>query len=290
MQDKAVVNIGRLQLQKANYEKPHLQFIQNMHPGKEYNILIIIFNVKKEEENYHCTFEKIDMEKVGDNSYQKYAYRKGSSRGSDITFSTKYGDKKLKNIEKQQFEKFLSELRKTSYEKEKNIFTSVKKCFNDNYNEIESRILNITENLERDVKNSLGISLRIDIGNDRKYLNDFQIIQDIILKAGTENKSKKHGVISEGHNNICSICYKEKETLYGFASPFKYYTTDKEGFISNFFDQKSSWRNYPICSDCAPALEEGKNYITTKMRRYFYGKEYYLIPRVVIGDDLELLM
>ena len=289
MQDKAIVNIGKLQLKKLHFDEPHQQYIQNMHPGKEYNILLIVFKVKKDEENYNCTFDKIDMEKVGANSYQKYAYRKGSSRGGDITFTTKYGDKKLDTISNQQFEKFVNLLKNSDYKDEIEIFESVGKCLSDSFGEIEGKILEVTKHLEKDVKNSLGLSFRIDIGSERKYLNDFQIVKDIILKAGTEDKSKKHGVVSKGHNKICSICYKEKETLYGFASPFKYYTTDKEGFISNFLDQKSSWRNYPICSDCAPAFEEGKNFVTTEMRRYFYGKEYYLIPRIVIGDDFELL-
>ena len=289
MQDKAIVNIGELQLKKLHFDEPHQQYIQNMHPVKEYNILLIVFKVKKNEENYNCTFDKIDIEKVGTNSYQKYAYRKGSSRGGDITFTTKYGDKKLDTISNQQFEKFVNLLKNSDYKDEIEIFESVGKCLSDSFGEIEGKILEVTKDLEKDVKNSLGLSFRIDIGTERKYLNDFQIVKDIILKAGTENKSKKHGVVSEGHNRICSICYKEKETLYGFASPFKYYTTDKAGFISNFFDQKSSWRNYPICTDCAPAFEEGKNFVTTEMRRYFYGKEYYLIPRVVIGDDFELL-
>lgn len=289
MQDKTIVNIGKLQLKKSHFIQPHQQYIQNMFPGKEYNILIIVFKVEKDNENYNCTFEKLDMEKVSDSSYQKYAYRKGSSRGGDITFTTKYGDKKLKAISTQQFDKFLSVLKDSTYEDEIVIFSSVKKCLNDSFEQIEEKILEVTNNLEKDIKINLGLSLRIDINGEHKYLNDFQIVKDIILESGTEDKSKKHGVISEGHNRICSICYEKKETLYGFASPFKYYTTDKEGFISNFFDQKSSWRNYPICSDCAPAFEEGKNFITSEMRRYFYGKEYYIIPSIFIGDNLELL-
>ena len=40
MQDKAIVNIGKLQLKKSHFDQPHQQYIQNMHPGKEYNILL----------------------------------------------------------------------------------------------------------------------------------------------------------------------------------------------------------------------------------------------------------
>jgi CRISPR-associated protein Csh1 len=78
---------------------------------------------------------------------------------------------------------------------------------------------------------------------------------------------------------------KQKPIIHGFASPFKYATVDKPGFVSGFFRQENNWKNYPICSDCALLFEMGKNYITANLARNFYGKFYYLVPKPILDTS-----
>ena len=68
---------------------------------------------------------------------------------------------------------------------------------------------------------------------------------------------------------------------------FKFYTVDKPGFVSGGFQQKDSWKNYPVCLECALILEEGKKYLGEFFDFNFYGIKYLLIPKFIINIDEE---
>jgi CRISPR-associated protein Csh1 len=58
---------------------------------------------------------------------------------------------------------------------------------------------------------------------------------------------------------------------------------DKPGFISGGFRQKDTWKNYPVCLNCALTLEEGKKYLGDNLSFNFYGFKYLLIPKFIKG-------
>lgn len=120
-------------------------------------------------------------------------------------------------------------------------------------------------------------------------MSDFKVVKDILLASGSQDKSVKYSVKSEGSNQRCSICFEVKEILHGFASPFKYATVDKPGMVSGFFEQKNNWRNYPICTQCSLEFEIGKSFITSQLNGYFYGKAYYMIPKTILESDTDAL-
>ena len=100
MQDKAIAAIGRWQLEEKKNLEPVDLYIENMFPGKDWQMLLLIFEITETNGELSCNYKGIDIEKVSaDNEgYRKYAYRKGSARGGDVTFTTKLGfpvDKKL---------------------------------------------------------------------------------------------------------------------------------------------------------------------------------------------------
>lgn len=281
MNDQAICDIGKIKIEESGYSSLYEQYVQNMFQGDEYLMIICAFQVTKVDENYNCKFLHAEIEKASENNYKKYAYRKGAANGGDITFTTKLSnpEKTYNTIMTKQIVKLLKSLTG----EEKNIFEALRIELESNV-EVINEIAEKFKQLDKKTAMRTGISFLFKIDDTDYYLGDFDFIKNIIIKEGTEGKSNKYDKISEGSNEICSICFQKKEKLHGFASPFKYYTLDKRGFASNFFKQEASWKNYPICSECAASFEEGYKCLNTSLKRTFYGKFYYLIPQVMIKD------
>jgi CRISPR-associated protein Csh1 len=288
MQDKAITQIGRWELKKIADKEPYQLYIENMFPNKDnYDMVIIAFHVAKKDGKYECLFRGIDIENVNKNNFLKYAYRKGSARGGDITFTTKLGDieKKINTLVETQFKNLLDKLKKTDYSEELAQFEVVQSCFKENIQQIKAELTNTYNSLSKEAKVASGLTITITIEEKKYYLDDFKIVKDILLANGSQDKSEKYSVKSEGSNQRCSICFQVKDTLHGFASPFKYATVDKPGMVSGFFEQKNNWKNYPICTECALEFELGRNFITNELNGYFYGKAYYMIPKTILPKD-----
>jgi len=285
MQDKAIAQIGHWQLEKNKDLEPVDLYIENMFPGKDWQILLLVFEIITLNGKYICNFKRIDIEKVGkeSESYRKYAYRKGSSRAGDITFTTKLGlpiDKKIKNIKEAQFNKIFS-----VQNNESEIFKIIGKSFSENEKTIIEHVNDSFSKFTKEELTTTGISIKIVKENEELFLRGFEIICNNIIEAGTEGKSEHNGTISKNKNGFCSVTGEKEENILGFAAPFKYSSPDKPGFISGFFKKKKFWRNYPISSKEALALEYGKKFIQQHLTGYFYGHEYLFVPHPVIKTD-----
>ena len=286
MQDRAITEIGKLELAKHTDLKPYQLYVEEITPGKVCTMALIVFDKTIGEIHY----KNIDIAKVNEDNYQKYGYRKGSARGGDITFTTKFGDldKKLRVLLNSQWPRQLKVAENVSIE-EYQLFKEWKNVFERSKDQIQSDLASFYSGLDKKERLSSAFSLAIETDGRRKLLADFKVVQKQILLDGTEGKKKKYKVTSEGKNNVCSVCLEKKAYLYGFGSPFKYSTVDKPGMVSGFFIQKNNWINYPICEACALEFELGKNYITKNLSRSFFGKRYYLIPKTVLPKDEQRL-
>jgi CRISPR-associated protein Csh1 len=290
MQDLAITRIGKIKLAQLGDKKPHELFIQNMFPDKDsYDMIVAFFAITNLDGEVKLRFEGIDSQKVSAKNFLKYAYRKGSARGGDITFTTKFGDieKKLRTLVNNQLTKLVSMSKLNSYPKEKTVFENLLELLQnkETYSIVEAALTEVYETLDKKSQQSSGLSIVLKQANTEIYLEEFNIIQDILNASGTEEKSSKYGVISEGNNHKCSICQCDQEVLHGFASPFKYATVDKPGMVSGFFNQKNNWKNYPICTQCSLEFEIGKAHVTSELSKYFYGKSYYAIPKTLLQKD-----
>lgn len=64
MQDKAIAAIGEWQLEEnKGLEKVDL-YIENMFPGKDYQMLLLVFEIINDNGNLTCEYKGIDIEKV----------------------------------------------------------------------------------------------------------------------------------------------------------------------------------------------------------------------------------
>ena len=289
MQDKAIIEIGKATSRRS--AKPYQNFIENMFPNKDFDMIVAVFKFSKNDGEYDCVLEKIDIDKIGKKNYLKYAYRKGSARGGDITFTTKFGDidKKFKIFYPKQIVAILAYAKKEKEETEQKIFEALKQYLGKSSEQVKGQLQEVYDSLGKKEQMGAGFSIRFSGLSNHEFLEDFSIIQKLLLKTGTVGKSEKYKVMSEGHDHVCSICMENKSKLHGFASPFKYSTVDKTGLVSGFFKQKNNWKNYPICSDCALDFEMGKNYVAQHLSKYFYGKSYFIIPKLTIGTNPTLL-
>jgi len=289
MQDKAVIEIGKLKGDKK--AEPYQNFIQDLFPGRNYDMIVAIFRLSKFGDNYTCEFDKVDIDAVSQKNYPKYAYRKGSPNGGDITFTTKFGDieKKFKKFYPKQVNDAIAYSKVFEEIEDQQILQALKQYLDENGEVVKAKLQELYETLDKKKQMSSGFSIRFVGLPGKEFLGDFVAIQKRLYQVGTEGKSTKYKVTSEGHDNICSICLENKSTLHGFASPFKYSSVDKTGFVSGFFKQVNNWKNYPICSDCALDFELGQKYVVQNLSKYFYGKSYYIIPKLTVGSNPKLL-
>jgi len=286
MQDKLIVQIGKIKM--PVFEEGYQFFIQNMFPGENYEMLTADFLLDNTAGAWVCSFAGVDIDSVSSTNYLRYAYRKGSSRGGDITFTTKSGDfeKKLGAIQKQVSDT-AAFCHAQSITAEMPVFDALNAAFQKEYDAILAVVSEKYKALPKEKQQKSGFTIRFKQGNEEKYLADFETIQRQIYLNGTIGKSQKYKVVSESKDKICSICLKKKSLVHGFASPFKFATVDKPGFVSGFFRQKNNWKNYPICSDCALDFEIGRNYVIEHLSRTFFRKRfnYYIVPKPVLDGS-----
>lgn len=285
----AIQKIGKLQFEKIKEDDRFLEiFTEDFSKGTKYNkVLEIVLTV----ENNEALYKEINSREYDDDLKFKYLYRAGSSRGANLTATSK-----ITEPQKTYENKIIAGVKEAisycngKFHEEKEMLNLVLDCL------IEEKEI-ITKDIER-AFNSIPkkeryvvLTITIDTDGVKKYVGDFEVFKERIRNipiskfyySATNNKSVK----GEKHN--CSICNEVKEEIYGLASPFAFYTIDKPGYISGFNYEKA-WRNYPVCKECAIELELGKNYIDQYLLLNFYGRKFYLIPKLIFPNNLTTIL
>ncbi len=291
MQDKAVAAIGRLALQKSGQAEPYQLYVENMFPGVNYDMLLAVFSFRDEGGQLACNFEGVDTEKVSETTYRKYLYRKGASSGGDVTFTTKSGDlaKKMNTLAGNQLKKAIALCRVANLHRDLAMLLALQYRLTLDYDAVLLALQTAYKQMDKKRQQKSGLSVRLEFNGEQRHLVDFLVFRHQLVLHGTVGKSErgsgKSKTVSQGTNELCSICLTQKPMLYGFASPFKYSSVDKPGMVSGFFSQRNNWKNYPICSDCSLEFEYGQKYVAQKLKRYFYGSSYFAIPKTVLRTD-----
>ncbi len=291
MQDKAIAAIGEWQLEERKRKslEPVDLYIENMFSGKDYQMLLLVFEIIiNDNGELICEYKGIDIEKVSTEKeeYRKYAYRKGSARGGDITFTTKISspvDKKINGIKETTFKNVIA-FNKGDHV-DSSLFQLLKNCFVENEAQIIAEIDERFKYFSRDDAISTGLSFKIIENGIEKYLREFGLIKEMIILSGATGNYIHAGIESKTKNKLSSVSGILSNKIYGFAAPYKYSSPDKPGFISGFFNKKLNWRNYPISADETLLLELGRKYIQQNLRGYFYGHEYMIVPHPIIKTN-----
>lgn len=216
---------------------------------------------------------KVELEEFDKASSRKYLYRFGSPRGlnySPTAMITEI-DKTYQNKCLAWFQKVLRD-KNIKANPEFDLLRQIADVLERNKDDIVRAIASL---LNR-VKDGCVLTLKID----GKYLFEIPIFIDLFRKMIEEQASK---ITAE--QQTCSVCGHHVERVMAGSSAYKFYTIDKPGFIAGGFDERRSWRNYPICSNCHLYLVEAKRFIEGNLRFSFYGLSYYLIPHFLWGKQ-----
>ncbi len=240
-------------------------------------VLCITFKIKNNEVDYLG----VEMEDYDEGRAQRYLYKRGSSRGTDImptsliagSLSKTFQNKILKWFENECDDEFL----KRVYEEISSKKDIIEKDLNEKY-----------ESIPKEEKRNILLTVKFRKGEKDKYLGDYKKFKEILIE---KSKMKYYFLTSMGEskgNGRCYLCGKERE-VYGFVLPafgFSFSTADKRGFVGDL-KRSNRWKEVPICEECAMILELGKGYLDKRLSFNFYGNKYYVIPSVVFEESYE---
>ncbi|ADQ14924.1 TIGR02556 family CRISPR-associated protein [Halanaerobium hydrogeniformans] len=262
------------------------QVVENPNSNGKYNtVLVVLFNNDAE-----LKYQEIQMEEFTKKKLDKYAYVYGNPRGGDLTPTSKITklESTYSRIQRP-LKKLVNKIKKQDeLNQEEETIIEIFNLFQDE--ELKDKIYQELEVISYDDNAVLTIALQ---ENDQiKYVGDFNKFTESLLDnyekgfyfKKSYNKAEKNSV---GKNNKCYICSKEKDKTYGYVGTFAFYTLDKPGFTTGGFNRGESWKNYPVCSDCARTLDLGKKYLEENLSSRFSGINYFIIPKTIFASETE---
>ncbi|WP_407638508.1 TIGR02556 family CRISPR-associated protein [Bacillus alveayuensis] len=267
---ESIARIGKFALEIENKSAIE-QLIEN--PAYPYCFFILL-----DEHDGQILYKGIDYEEVSVD-YKKYLFRSGSSRGANFSPTAKVTT--LSNTFEQKILGWF-----------KSIIKDKKAPHTDIFKKMYDLLLKLKETIVSDLEEKMD-TVQENILLSIKLNNTYLFDSPIFTEAFSYLVHKKDFEVSESHQ-ICSICNKEKSTVIGKMSVFKFYTLDKPGFISGGFQEENAWRNYPVCMECKSFVEAGRQFVEENLQYQFYGIPYLLIPtflldREEIEEDNEIL-
>ena len=217
-------------------------------------------------------------------NFKNYLYKKLSSKGTNATPTSKIAGDLNKTYEN----KFLKWFKNyETYDISKDEKEALRKMSLELDNRYEQILSSLKEQfLLKSPKDNAIITFGIEKDGKLLYPGDISIFKNILLRKGKDKYYiKKSQGESKGLEAVCSVCKERKDEVYGFAIPWTFHTFDKPGFIAGGFEVSESWKNTPVCFDCAIRLELGKKYIEERLDFSFYGFRYLLVPKLALGGE-----
>jgi len=242
--------------------------------------LIVI--LKENDGDY--SFDRVELNEFRD--FKNYLYKKLSSKGTNATPTSKVaGD--LKKTYENKFLKWFENYE--TYDISKDEKEALRKMSLALDNQSEKILSSLKEQfLLKSPKDNAIITLGIEKDGNLLYPGEISIFKNVLLRKGKDKYYiKKSQGESKGLKAACSVCKESKDEVYGFAIPWTFHTFDKPGFIAGGFEVSESWKNTPVCFDCAIRLELGKKYIEERLDFSFYGFRYLLVPKLALGGDFQ---
>lgn len=245
--------------------------------GKYPNLFLLEF-IKADSK---WTFGRIDVWQNSSSLKSKLLYKFGSSSGPNITPTSKV----TKSIEVTIPRKIINWLESN---KNKDFLSTEEKKF---LNEISEEIKKKEEDIYKAIREKAGMVDNKGIvlspvfaeNGNKKFIGDYEFFKKFITEESKQGYKysptfKKH---SFSKNETCSVCNKVQDEVFGFFTSLAFYTVDKPGMVTGGFQQDKSWKNYPVCLDCALDVETGIKLMDQELSFKFYGLRYYLIPRTI---------
>ncbi|HHE39475.1 MAG TPA: TIGR02556 family CRISPR-associated protein [Candidatus Cloacimonetes bacterium] len=284
----AIAELGKYE--KVNDPNIRTNFdiwLEDSYDELNYSHLILIeFKKEKNEEkeklfnnNWKWVFSKVDYREHSSNLKSKLLYKRGSSRGTDKTPTCKTANNIIGSYHQKIKSWFLNNQNVTFIDE------NAKRFIQMIHSELESKSDEITTQIKEKSENlaSGGVVLTIVFveNGEQKFIGDYNFFSKFITEESKVDYrySKTFKKTSFSEDQLCSICNMNKAEVYGYFTSLKFYNVDKPGMVTGGFDQSKSWKNYPICLDCALDIELGITMMDNNLKFNFYGLRYYLIPK-----------
>ncbi|RKD25346.1 CRISPR-associated protein Csh1 [Caminicella sporogenes DSM 14501] len=249
-------------------------FVENPNDNGTYNTVLEITL------NKDFDYIGINIAEFRKDFILKYLYKKGATNGADYTPTAR-----LTTPEKTFNKKILKCLEDTIKEYKGHSEKDMIKKLLDTLKDNQEKIIN-------DIKGSINSKNKyiLTVKYDEKYIGEFEIFKEKVKNQAIKSYYLIDKKESKGKNKKCSICKKEKEEVFGNANIFKFYTVDKKGYVAGGFKKLDSWKNFPVCEDCAINLELGKKYLDENLKFKFQGRDFYLIPKLLYKKNLDKVL
>jgi len=269
---EAIKHIGELARATTGSDLDTL--VKDLASERNYShILLLVFDVADQKVTQYA---RVRLEEIVSTRKLQYLYRKGSgSNGPNVTPTSL-----ITTPEKTLRGKVGAWLKNNASRSEGKFLKSLASVFESEFNQILSDVDAAYEE-RSDQKKGYAVSLLFSENGSEKYIGDFAEFRSYV-----EQRAAAPGSISR-RNHVCSVCGQIKPVVYGDVVPgktLKFYTWDKPGYIASGFDKKSSWKNFPLCGDCALDLEAGTTYIARHLNYSLGGTRFYLVPKQLFPD------
>lgn len=260
-------------------------YIENPNSNGRYNSVLMIL-LKDNDGEY--SFSRVVMDEFK-SDLGLYLYKKGAPNGTDITPTSKLAGSLEKTFRNRFLKWFANYDSYDLSDEEKNALNKMNVAINEEKDRILAELQE--KYSEKNSKDNAIITMGFEGSDGYSYLGECPIFSKILIRKGKDKYFvKKSQGKSRGERAVCSVCKETKDEVYGFAIPWTFHTFDKPGFIAGGFRVEESWKNTPVCFDCAMRLEVGKKYVEENLDFGFYGFRYLLVPKLTFArDDYETL-
>jgi CRISPR-associated protein Csh1 len=289
---EAIKALGEYEIEKEGLKDIDI-FVEGAELKNTKKVICIVFKKNGKIITYdHTHIESYDPSKVA-----KYLYKTTRHNRYNVTPTTKIkkvmkgkGKKAEINIEGtiQSVKKRLLLWLRT-YEARDQLISSLKNAFENKEKSIWDDFAQKYEELKVDKKERIDekansiLTIKIIENDKEQYLGDIDIFKRIFIEEAEKGFYYKFGIEAKG-SGFCYICKKPNKEVFGFALPFSFYTVDKRGFAPEFL-RKNSWKQLPICKECAKHIHAGKKFLDNYLKKRFYHEyQFYVIPHFIKGE------
>ncbi|BBO89337.1 TIGR02556 family CRISPR-associated protein [Desulfosarcina ovata] len=276
----AIAELGRY----AKEQDPQMTdfdiWLEDSYDGGKYDIVFFIV-LERADDTKEWGYKKIDVHENGSHLKDNLVYKRGTSRGTDKTPTAKVAKSISGTFKQKVMAWFVSNKDAEFLEPpEKEYLDKIHSALIQN----EERIIGDLEDQHKLTEaKGVVLSLQLIENENKKYIGDIPSIAAFIIQESKASYkfSKTFKKYSYSTDKVCSICNDFKKEVFGYFTSLGFYTVDKPGMVAGGFLQDQSWKNYPVCLECALDIETGikekENYFDFR----FYGCRYYLIPRLI---------
>jgi len=289
----AVKEIGEFRIQQEGLtplqvlvKDPNLELNKSYLENNNKKILKVVTIILEQKTDSEWNFERIELEEYQKTKVLKYLYRNGPDNSANYTPTAILRKNSSKSKILGAFDRkilgwfnILKEKRLPISKEDKNFLHQIKEQITKNADNIRGEILQKIK--ETDSGNGVLVTLKFIQKSEEKYIGDFHVFEQLLLYQVNKKNSK-----CSAKDKVCSICGQKKNMVIGNLDIYAFYTLDKIGYITGGFNANNAWKNFPVCERCKLALEEGRKYIEEYLTFSFYGIEYNLIPKFVVGTNM----